>query len=665
MKSWSNTLKQAGYPETAIIVDFESYFDSDYSLKKMSTIEYVMDKRFQVGGLGIQFLGFSDSFIKSNGIYFFNPFEAKDFLCATKHDAGSDLKCFTIICQNCKFDCLVLKEHYGITPKYTVDIIDLDRIWDARAKHRLAVMAERWGAPKQKGDTQQFKGWHWNDMSPEMKKAYEEYCKTDIEIESFLLQKLLPLVPNPEIELRLATQTLHLYLNQQIEIDVKYGRELQKKMECEALKSLEDLRDVGVNCTHEDISGNISFVELLAKYLPAGESVPMKPNKNGEPISAFAKDDEGMRYLLNHSKKEVQMLATARQAIKSWPLHIKRVNRFISQANTKDGVIGAPLSYYAAHTGRWGGTEKINLQNLGSRGRKGAGTHQLIRDVRKMLKAKAGHIFGIADLAQIEFRILAWLAGQNDLVQAFADGRDIYSEFATEDLFKEPIRKPTKNDSPELARALIFKRGFAKDGMLGFGYGMGANRLYDDCRANDALRPAFDSGEYDFTFIDRLIKTLRSRYAKIPAFWQQVEKAWKFVTKYPREELTWWRLKFYHQDGATFITLPSGRYLRYPNARVSRKGDLSYQWGSLWGGFLTENIVQAVARDIFGEGLLRLEDESFNIVTHTHDDVVTLLAQEQKEQELERMLNVMTIVPSWAGGLPIAAEGKLSERYGE
>ena len=274
-------------------------------------------------------------------------------------------------------------------------------------------------------------------------------------------------------------------------------------------------------------------------------------------------------------------------------------------------------------------------------------------------------IFGKGDLSQIEFRITAWLAGQDDLVQALREGHDVYSEFATEELFHRPIRKPRKSDPLHVAKRLEFQRGFSKDGCLGFTYGMGPQRLYDDCLAVDSLRPLFESGEYDFEFIKKIIYGLRNKYSKIPEFWKTVEKAWKFATKYPKRGQWKYKnlLEFYHRDGATFITLPSGRFLRYPNATVDRKGQAKYRpdghkkYLGLWGGTLTENIVSGCARDIFGEALLRFD----NVVTHTHDDIVCLL---KDENELPEMLDKMCIVPVWAAGLPIAVEGSCSKRYG-
>ena len=154
--------------------------------------------------------------------------------------------------------------------------------------------------------------------------------------------------------------------------------------------------------------------------------------------------------------------------------------------------------------------------------------------MRSLLSTPDGSILGIADSAQIEARILAWLAGQTDLVEGFAKGEDIYSVFAS-DLFQCFVYKALDDDPPLIKAFMKIKRGFGKDAILGCGYGMGAKKFYDRCIANENLRPLFDSGEYDYVFIDKLIKTYRSTYAKIPEFWQSVEKAFKWVIKYPHE----------------------------------------------------------------------------------------------------------------------------------
>jgi len=703
MTDWQSVLKSAGFPTTALVLDFETYFDTDYSLKKMSTVEYVCDDRFEITGLGCEYID------ENNTLTFWSPYLVDSFLWSVQEYYGNNYEQITIIAQNAKFDCLILREHFGITPKYTVDTKDLSRHLDARNKHSLEAMAKRHGAPVQKGDTNQFKGLHWADINQEQRQVLEKYTKTDIEIETFLFKKLLPLITNPEIELPLANQTLQLYLNPQVEIDKKLGEELKAKMHIEMIKPIQQLNakkwscvfcsgdgkqevanrhgwelkicpncqgegKISVPCNQKEISGNKSFIKLLEQHLGPDEQVPMKQGKN-KMIPALAKDDRGMNYLKNeHKNPIVNQLADARIAIKSWPLHIKRIDNLINQANCRGDKIGMPLTYYAAHTGRWGGTEGINLQNLGGRGRGGQGTHPLIQQVRQMIKASDGYVFGVADFAQIEARVLAWLAGQDDLVQGFANGEDVYSEFATT-LFGVPVRKAKKNDPKPIAKQLTIRRGFGKDAILGCGYGMGSNKFYERCYANSDLKPLFDSGEYDWDFINKLIKTYRRKYSKIPEFWQTVEKAWKFVTKYPQEvvdQLQQWygsnpsKLKFYNQNGTTIIQLPSGRCLFYPHANVTRKGSLKYRWGTLWGGSIAENIVQAVARDIMGEALLRLQENKFNILFHVHDEIICLFPKFSAEKDLQRMADLMEIIPEWCKGLPLRIpedDRKLSERY--
>ena len=148
------------------------------------------------------------------------------------------------------------------------------------------------------------------------------------------------------------------------------------------------------------ISGNKSFVKLLKDALPENESVPMKKGKKSN-IPALAQDDDGCKRLLAHSSPGVRNLMLARKTVKSWPLHIKRVTNMERQANANNGELRIPLNYYAAHTGRWGGTEGINLHNLGGRGRAGIGIDPLIGQIRELLCAHKGYTLGISDSAQL------------------------------------------------------------------------------------------------------------------------------------------------------------------------------------------------------------------------------------------------------------------------
>lgn len=668
--TYIDVLKQVGYPEQVLVIDFETYFDQEYSPGKMSTIEYICDDQFDFTGMGY---GFGDQ------IYFIPKPELNVCMKGLQQYYGQQFEEVTIVAKNCKFDMTVLAVKFGIIPSYIIDIDDLLRHYDARMSHKMKDVTSMFGL-QPKGDTLQFKGLHYEDMDQIQKKALRSYSINDIEIEVGLFKILLPLLTNPTVEIPIARHTLDLYLRPSFKFDFKKARYLTASMHLALL----EMADV-TGYTKKELSGNISFVKILGEALPENETVPMKQGTK-KMIPAFAKDDVAFQDLLAHPIVNVRNLCKARQAVKSWPLHIKRIYNMANQANASDGLLRVPLHYYGGHTGRWSGGEGINLQNLGGRGRTGSGTHPLIAAMRSLLIAPHGSTLGITDSSQIEARTLAWFASQDDLINDFATGKSPYCSLATK-LFGTEVHKPSdeEKETPE-GRAMAIKYGFGKDGILGCGYGMGTNKFYQRCIANEDLRPLFESGEYDWDFIDRLIKTYRSTYSKIPDFWRSVEKAFKWVIKYPHEQAQvsrkhdnsgtadGFRLTFFNKKGTVHIVLPSGRELTYRHSAIKKttKGsEIRWHWGHLWGGSITENIVQAVARDLLAWWILEMEKAGLNVIFTNHDEIICMLSknvgvyvnQYNPEVQLEKMLNIMCTGPDWAAGLPLDAEGKLSDVY--
>ena len=147
----------------------------------------------------------------------------------------------------------------------------------------------------------------------------------------------------------------------------------------------------------------------------------------------------------------------------------------------------------------------------------------------------------------------------------------------------------------------------------------------------------------------------------IPKFWREIESAWRFVTRYKDQVKVVGKLTFWAQGSTTYITLPSGRDFRYPEARVNSKGELRFKYGKLYGGALAENVTQASARDLLAEAILRLDDAGFDIALHVHDEADPLLPIETAEEDLARAIKIMEIVPDWAEGMPIAVTGELSK----
>lgn len=677
MSDYKQILKDIGWPTEIIVLDFESYFDQDYTLSKMSTIEYIEDSRFEFTGLGLLFDQdnakiFTD-FVEPNAIQtYLTNLQAS-------HQYGTNFKEATIVVQNAKFDATVLKTKFGINPLYIIDIVDLARHYDARMSHHLKDLCKMFKLPD-KGDTLQFKGLHWKDMTLLQRCDLQLYCEGgDVLSEWSLFKKLLPMLSNPKMELELARHTLKMYLEPQIEFDFEKAKELKQQMNEERDRIIAES-----GYTKEQLSGDLSFAQIYKDTLESkGETLPLKPGKptknmikiTGVPgmIPACAKDDVPFQKLLAHSDSDIRNLCVARQAVKSWPLHIKRIDNMTRQAKASGGKLRVPLHYYGGHTGRWSGGEKINPQNLGGRGRAGSGVHPLISSMRSLLRAPENSTFAIADSAQIEARVLAWLAGQQDLVEGFANGEDIYSVFATE-LFQSEVHKPSDDDPEPVKKLLKIRRGFGKDAILGCGYGMGAQKFYDRCVANQDLRPLFDSGEYNFAFIENLIKTYRGTYQSIPEFWREIEKLFKWVIKYPHDATSYslpfptnqYVLNLWNDNGTINLQLPSGRTLIYRHCRLAKDGNwTTIQWhhGHLWGGSITENTVQAIARDLLGYWILLCEEDGYPIVLHAHDEIISAVEKETAKADLNNIAAIMQQAPDWAAGLPLNVDRELSEIY--
>ena len=367
-------LQLVGYPTDYLVLDFESFYDVKYTLTSIPSILYIRDERFELFGCGFGHCYKSGLDNKLRyGQQFIEPEDIKTYL---GHVAWDDT---TIVVKNAKFDVLILQDVFNIIPPYVIDVEDLDRHQDSRDKHSLEYVAKKYKLGV-KGKTSDFKGLRLADMTPKQRQALKEYCLNDVDLERQLFELLLPQLTNPTLEIPLMRHTLDIYLNPMIDFDFEGAGELIEAMKAEKQAAM-DL----TGHTAEDISKDKSFRIILELELGGNGSVPMKQGKRGT-IMALAQGDEGRKRLLEHPDERVRNLMLARIAVRSWPLHIKRVANLIAQAQANGGKLAVPLKYYGAHTGRWSGSGGINLQNLGGKGR-GKPTHPLIAAVRGLLRA--------------------------------------------------------------------------------------------------------------------------------------------------------------------------------------------------------------------------------------------------------------------------------------
>lgn len=668
MENYEAQLEAAKFPPYDVfMLDFENYFDVEYSLTKMSTIEYITDPRFEFTGVG---WGTAPNFHAC----FSHNVESAIRTMQVRY--GKNFERATVLVANARYDITVLQEKLGIVPPNVVDILDLARHFDSRMSHSVKDLAKYFKL-ECKGDTSQFKGFHLADMTDVMKLNLKEYCELDIKLQCKLFKLLMKKLTWPEMELPIARHTLGLYLNPRFNLDFKLAVDTLGKMEELLAEIIEP-----THCDKKLLGSKIAFPALLQEEMDEigdGETVPYKMGKN-EMIPALSKDDVGFQKMLAHPDEIISELCRARIAVKSWPTHIKRIKSMMAQAMASFGQMRVPLNYYGCHTGRPSGSEKINLLNLGGKGRKGMGTHKLIAYVRKMLICPEGYTLVINDSSQIEARLLSWFCEQDGLTEGFRNGEDIYSEFASQ-LFGVSVHNPTDEERldpalAEMVHRMDMMRGFGKDAILGCGYGMGAKRFFENCLSNPDLRPLFDDGTYSYAFIEKLIKTYRKKYSRIPYMWEKLNGMFKFVITFPKE-VTYYShgcddfftpvdrplLKMWNDNGTVCVQLPSGRVLYYRHASIGCDGGIRWQWGRLWGGSLIENFIQSIARDLLMIWITECEKEEIPVVMHCYDEIVGMVPDDEADECLDIMDQIMCEVPEWATGLPMAAEGMISKFY--
>lgn len=463
-----------------------------------------------------------------------------------------------------------------------------------------------------------------------------------------------------------------------------------------------------------------SKLRLLFETL--GEEVPMKVSvaksktaskKAGEPVvvmsEAFAKDDPGMQGFLESPNDEVRYLAEARVAVMS-NINETRTERFI-----RCGWGGRPapvfLKYAAAHTFRWGGGDRMNWQNLERvddpkspkyNPRKGT--------IRKAILAPPGWKIIVVDSGQIEARMIAWLAEDQGLLDTFtrndATGGDFYSDRGSDFFGKKLSKKETPADR-QLAKAMILGLGFGMGwqkfagellkGMLGTDprqfTGADAQRYGVDVAkfARTGMKGQKNNGErveempsrlaYDALLIHcavahYFVQVYRGRNKAIVDLWDTL--GGDVLESMLVEDDT---PEFMGPAGCIGVRrhglqLPNGLVMKYPGLRVNEKGEFSYMGGAvgkerkkLYGGLLTENCVQALARIVVGEQILVadefIEDRGGQLATMTHDEGVWVAPEEVAGECSEFALGAFAVTPEWAPGLPLKAEGGVADRYGE
>lgn len=680
-------------PSTLVTLDFETFYSKDYSLKKLTTEAYVRDSRFETIGVGVK-VG------KAPSVWM----EADDF---RTWAATVPWQRVAVCAQHAHFEGLVLSHHFGVVPGFWLDTLSM-----ARALHgeghglSLDALAQRYGVGQKGTEVHDFKGYRRRDFTPEEWLRYGEYCKNDVELAERLLRKLL--VGFPRAELWLIDTTIRMFSEPRLVGDLpalERTREEERARKAALLEQVagklglplttEAEREAGREAARSALASKPQFAAVLERF---GVEVATKPGKKGEQF-AFAKGDDFMRSLLESEDETVRQLAEARLDTTSTIVGT-RTERMIG--TSRRGRVPIYLKYSGAHTHRWSGGDGSNMQNLNRGG-----------SLRAALLAPDDERLVVADSAQIEPRMTAWLAGETRTLDTFRKNDVTKGDFYADEGAAFFGRKLSKEETP-------VERQVSKSMIIGLGYGMGTRAFSLNLLKGFLGAPPVCFGEAErarygvlvnwferqnygrslwSTELKRMwgegvklppgegdpferfkahvavtahfVQAYRSANSYVVQLWRRLEDAIAVMAAPGNAgEVRMWvgPLEIMHQA----IRKPSGLVLRYPELQRGADGwsYLGYKEGRLqrvkiYGGLLTENVVQSLARDVVAEQALWVRADGTRVVTTTHDEIVGLRRTEEADAALARMMSVMRTPPDWAPGLPLNATGAVARSYGE
>ena len=648
--------------DRVLVVDFETAWDSKtYTLSKTTNEEYLRDPRFHAWGLCWKELD--------------APGKA---VWVSHHDipawvASVDWSRTAVAAQNAQFDCSILAWIYGERPVFILDTLSMARaLRGAEAGNSLAKLADVYGLPA-KGRAVHTTDGMFGSLPPHIEQELADYCAHDV----FLCEEIFNRLyeqggPFPLKELRLIDMTIRMYVNPVLELDAAMLRRAIREEKVKRGRLLQRL-----DIDEKILASNIKFANVLQGL---GVDPPMKRSKTtGKMALALAKSDAVFQSLLNGPREDISLLCEARLATKSTQART-RAQRFMDIAGR--GPLPMPLLYYGAHTGRWSGTQQINLQNM----KRGS-------FLRNAIGAPDGYSIVVGDLSQIEPRVLSWEAGDERLLSIFRSGVDVYASFGA-DLFDKPGM--TKESEPVLRQS-------SKSALLGCGFQLGWASF------SAQLLSGFQGAPpvlYDKTFAKQLgVTALQverflgwdenvAKMEAIPHTCTAQELAIHCIatkllvdkyraTAYPvknlwdlcqaliersllgGEEVPYKCLLFRKEE----IVLPNGMSLRYPGVGVTldAKGRKQFSYGAginLYGGKITENITQALARIVMTDGMLRTQKRYF-VAGTVHDEQIVLVPDEEAQEAVAWVHEQMVKPPVWMPDIPLQAEVEAGKRYGE
>ncbi|MFV0512519.1 MAG: DNA polymerase [Jhaorihella sp.] len=617
-------------PLNDVVLDAETYFDDEYSLRKMATSTYIRDPRFKEYGWGVKINGGNSVWLLADEFRYF----VRQYDWSTARIVGHNLP----------FDGFVLTHHHGVRPAEWADTLGMARavICERSARFGLDHLAQMIG---RKG---KIKGKALNDVkgvrdpSPFHLDQLGSYCVDDVD-DTWALYQLLS-ATFPEKERWVLDWTVRMFTEPKFILDKPLLAELHE----EDLARKEALFE-SLPYTKRQLSSNDQFAEILTEL---GVDPPTKISKTtGKETYAFAKNDIAFNTLVEEATGLLSDVLEARLAVKS-TITETRSARYRDLAD--EGPWCVPLNYAGAkQTKRFSGGQKQNAQNLSSRG-PGA-------KIRQAIMAPEGYVIYVIDSSNIELRTNACLAGQWDVMDRLAAGEDEYATFAGK-IYHRPISKET--DKTE--------RNIGKVAVLSLGYQSGAATYRGMLRAQQGLLLPLEECQ-------GVVDIYRRTYARIRNNWYACGDRVNILARgevppnLPTNPPIEWFVGPNRQAGVR--SLYSGSLIEWNNLRIKEEEDgdrnLVYTKGGsgytkIYGGKAVENISQFLAREIVNWQTKKIFDVSgFRPQLQVHDEVVYVLPATIACEFDAVAMDCMTGSVDWWPELITGAESAIVQRYGD
>lgn len=649
-----------------IFLDFESYWDSNHTLSKMSPTEYIMHPETEIQSVSIKigtepaYVIFGEERIRE---HLLNDIDWTDVMAVGHNMSG--------------FDSMILAWRFGINPKMygctaamarsqyskTSTFVDGKNLTGVSLK-KLA--AELGVGKKLDLEATNTKGKKLKDFTDEELKSMAAYNKVDTELCYEIFRKLYPTFPKQEM--LLIDMTTRMLVEPKFILSYSLVDKALEDVKAEKKQSLLDLaKTLGLDTAYEAadalglnqpgieedvramLASSAKFGELLKDL---GVEPPMKVSKTtGKWTPALAKTDDEFIALQNHPNPLVAAAARARLEVKSTILET-RLEAFLKAADACEGKLPVPLKYAGADTtGRWSG-EQYNMQNLPRIGPKPKPSDAL----RMSLKAPTGSKIIVADLSGIELRVNMFLwkvPYAMELFKASPDKADLYKYFAAHDLYGIEEAQVTKE-----------QRQVGKVAHLGLGFGAGGATFQKVAKLMGGV-------DMDLEEATRVVNTYREAHGEIANGWRRFQDCLPKIAQGTEEAIDPWGLCITDKNS---VRLPSGRSIYYPNLVKERDDNGKTEWwyGSgrtrarIYAGKGVENLVQALARDVIAEHAVKFfKATNLRPALMVHDELVYVVREDKAEEYLDQLQGIMRAGVSWWPELVTWSEGDIAGSYGE